>query len=216
MQLETRGGNWRIEAITREPADFPLARRIAAGMVFIFPAVVLAAVLLQPFAEPKWMFLDTLAAAEYAPDCCHVYYGLVSNLGLLLWSGTAAVCLLAGLVFLSVDRRDPFTLFALSAGLLTGWIAIDDMFLVHEKVLPALGVPQTGSLPPMLGWPVFMLLRAAATSSASNGGSWRWGRRRWRPPSSSTRCSIALRPIWSILRTARNSTASSAGAPFIS
>lgn len=142
MQNEANMTTRQIGAVTRSPQDFSLANKIAAYTLFIFPTAFLAVVLLQPFVEPKWMFLDTLAAAEYAPDCCHVYYGLVSNMGLLLWSGTAAVCLLAGLVFLSVDKKNPFTRLALSAGLLTAWIAVDDMFLVHEKVLPALGVSQ--------------------------------------------------------------------------
>ena len=143
MSIDRNGTKWQMEAVTRAPADFKLANRIAAYTLIIFPTTFLAIVLLQPFVEPKWMFLDTLAAAEYAPDCCHVYYGLVSNMGLLLWTGTAAVLLLMGLVFLSVDKTDPFTRFALTGGLFTAWIAIDDMFLVHEKVFPALGVPQT-------------------------------------------------------------------------
>lgn len=32
--------------------------------------------------------------------------------------------------------------FSLAAGLLTGWLAIDDLFMMHEIVLPAFGVPQ--------------------------------------------------------------------------
>ncbi|HAT86891.1 MAG TPA: hypothetical protein DCS30_13685 [Rhizobiales bacterium] len=143
MVINENRARLHTQTITRTTEDFKLANRIATYTLFIFPTIFLASVLLQPFAEPKWMFLDTLAAAEYAPDCCHVYYGLVSNMGLLLWTGTAAVCLLMGLVVLSVDKQDPFTRFALSAGSLTAWIAIDDMFLVHEKVFPAVGVPQT-------------------------------------------------------------------------
>jgi hypothetical protein len=116
--------------------------RVALVLMVVFPVLFLAAVFLQPFAEPKWMFLDTLAAAEMAPECCHVYYGLVSNIGLILWIGTAAVCLVTGLAFLVVSGADQFTRFALSAGFLAGWIGLDDMFLVHEKVMPKLGVPQ--------------------------------------------------------------------------
>lgn len=124
------------------PVSLKTVIRLAIVVMFAFPALLLAAVFLQPFAEPKWMFLDPLAAAEMAPECCHVYYGFLSNIGLIFWIGTAAVCLLTGLAFLVVLGADQFTRFALSAGLLSGWIGLDDMFLVHEKVMPKLGVAQ--------------------------------------------------------------------------
>jgi hypothetical protein len=110
--------------------------------LLLLPCLLLAVVFLQPWSEPKWMFLDTITAAQYAPSCCHVYYGFVSNIGLLLWSGTAAACLVIGMAFFAAAKSQAITRFALSAGILTGWLALDDMFLVHEKVLPALGVPQ--------------------------------------------------------------------------
>ncbi len=116
--------------------------RAAIFIMFAFPVLLLAAVFLQPFAETKWMFLDPLAAAEMAPECCHVYYGFISNIGLVFWIGTAAVCLVVGLAFWLVSGADRFTRFAISAGCLSGWIGLDDMFLVHEKVMPKLGVPQ--------------------------------------------------------------------------
>lgn len=110
----------------------------------ILPTSLLAVVLLQPWAEPKWMFLDTLTAAEYAEKCCSVYYGFLSNAGILLWTLTAAICLFSAMVLLGSNDAKAARLrrFALSAGLLTGWIALDDMFLLHERVLPNLGVPQ--------------------------------------------------------------------------
>lgn len=130
-------------SLIRPPLKDPtMATRIAAVVLFVFPALVLSAVLLQPLAEPKWMFLDTLAAAELAPDCCHVSYGMVSNVGILLWAGTAAICLLTGLLFLNVAEAAELRRFALSAGSLTAWVAVDDLFLMHERILPALGVPQ--------------------------------------------------------------------------
>lgn len=116
------------------------------AVAFAVPALFLSVVLLQPWAEPKWMFLDPLTAAEMSADCCHVYYGFVSNLGIMLWSATAAVCLLAAAVF-AMQRRQPSLIwFAGSAGMLTGWLALDDAFMVHELVLPSLGVPQNAVL----------------------------------------------------------------------
>lgn len=108
----------------------------------LLPSGLLAAVLLQPWAEPKWMFLDPLTAAKYAETCCSVYYGSVSNAGILLWSITTAFCLFAVLLLWGVDGFGPLRRFGLTAGLLTGWVTLDDMFMLHERVLPTLGIPQ--------------------------------------------------------------------------
>ncbi len=59
----------------------------------------------------------------------------------MLWSATAAVCLFAGCVFARMNAR-ALMWFALSAGLLNGWLALDDAFLLHENVLPYFGIPQ--------------------------------------------------------------------------
>lgn len=119
------------------------SKSIIAAVIISFPTLFLSAVLLQPWVEPKWMFLDTLTAAELSGDCCHVYYGFVSNLGILLWCGTAAVCFTAAAVFFAAGSSFKMARFAISASFLTGWLALDDMFLLHELVLPSLGVPQT-------------------------------------------------------------------------
>lgn len=107
---------------------------------------ILSAVLLQPWVEAKWMFLDPLTAAELSGDCCHTYYGFVSNLGVMAWSATAAVCLFAALVLAAQRRRKALIGFAASAGLLTGWLALDDALLIHEVVFPSFGIPQNAVL----------------------------------------------------------------------
>ncbi len=89
---------------------------------------------------------DSLFDEGYASNCCEVYYGAISNIGILLWCVTSAVCLFAALIlWLERDksryaRRLMPALFA--AGLFNGWMTLDDMFLLHERILPALGIPQ--------------------------------------------------------------------------
>ena len=129
------------------PNPSPLqSRGLSLSALFaclILPTGLLAIVLIQPWAEPKWMFLDTLTAAEYADTCCSVHYGFISNAGILLWTITAAICLLTALLLIGKPHCKNLRRFALSAGTLTGFVALDDMFLLHERVLPNLGVPQT-------------------------------------------------------------------------
>lgn len=123
------------------PAGFWLWARWVALVV---PALFVTALFVQPYVEPRWLFLDTITSIELSGKCCHVYFGMVSNLGIMLWTGGAAICLFAALVLMA--RQDAVSrdraMFALVAGLFTGWLALDDAFLVHEKVFPALGLPQ--------------------------------------------------------------------------
>ncbi|MEM1049560.1 MAG: hypothetical protein AAGL24_25635 [Pseudomonadota bacterium] len=151
-------------ALTSEPvgAIEPAARRAVARshpvglsawpsmairiVSFLVPMAFLAVVNLQPFVEAKWMFLDPLTAAELSGDCCHTYYGFVSTLGIMMWVTAAAVCLFAAFLFLMEGRARGLVGFALAAGVFTGWLALDDAFLVHEVVFPSIGIPQNAVL----------------------------------------------------------------------
>lgn len=128
-----------------KPSGFWLwARWIAV----VAPAVFVTGLYMQPYVEPRWLFLDTITSIELSGECCHVYYGMVSNLGIMAWTASAAICLFAAVVLMG--RQDNVSrdrcLFALVAGLFTGWLTLDDAFLVHEKVFPALGLPQVAVL----------------------------------------------------------------------
>jgi len=110
-------------------------------ITFGLPAIFLTIVMIQPWAEPKWMFLDTITAARFSDECCSITYGFISNLGIMIWSATAAICLFSAVVFARMNERS-LLWFALSAGFLNGWLALDDAFLLHENVLPYFGIPQ--------------------------------------------------------------------------
>lgn len=98
----------------------------------------------QNKVETRWLFLDTLTAVELSGDCCHVYFGLFSNLGIMIWTAASAVCLFSAICLLKSPRvAKEYAMFASVAGIFTGWLMLDDAFLVHEKVFPAFGIPQT-------------------------------------------------------------------------
>ena len=109
-------------------------------------AALAAAFIFQPFVDPRLLFLDPVAAASAADVCCHAYYGMASTLGIMVWSACAGVCLLAALVLNSLGHGLRDIAFPLSAGLLTGWLALDDALLFHEAIAPHLGIPQTAVL----------------------------------------------------------------------
>ncbi len=114
---------------------------IGAGLIMSAVIIVLFASV-QPWVEARFLFMDPLVAGEMSGDCCRVHYGLLSNLGVLMWCVTASVNGMAALVLWLNGRRD-ILVWCLVFGAVTSLIlCIDDLFLVHEEVLPYFGVPQ--------------------------------------------------------------------------
>ena len=106
------------------------------------PVVLMAFIAYQPWIDPGDLLRDPLAVAEMKQECCKVYYGAVSNLGVMTWIGSAVVCLFAASVLATAGGRPADVSFLMAAGLFTGFLAMDDLFLVHENVLPAFGVSE--------------------------------------------------------------------------
>jgi hypothetical protein len=112
------------------------------GLTFVPGLLILALVWFQPWVPVPFLLKDPLAIAKLAKDCCHVYYGLISNLGVLLWTATAALCLFGAILVFRIERLSAAVVFLAAAGILTGWLALDDLFMLHEDALPAFGIPE--------------------------------------------------------------------------
>ncbi len=114
-------------------------------VTFLPPMLLLAIVWHQPYIPLGELMRDSLLVAEVSEDCCHIYYGAISNLGVLLWASAAAILIFAALVVALIAGRTyhhHIVQFAL-AGVLTALLCIDDFFLVHDIVLPKLGFSET-------------------------------------------------------------------------
>jgi hypothetical protein len=71
----------------------------------------------------------------------HPLTGMLSNLGILVWWTSASVWLLAAA--LQWRRKNGAFWFAVYSGLLSAYLALDDLFLLHEQLLPRyLGVAE--------------------------------------------------------------------------
>lgn len=110
--------------------------------IIVLPSLIVLIAIMQNALDPRLLMLDPMVAAEESGECCRTYYGLISTLGVFVWISTAAICAFAAWVLYSIkaDRKD--WEFALIAALFTGWLGLDDAFLVHENILPKLGVSQ--------------------------------------------------------------------------
>lgn len=143
----------------------PLRREdwLVYSLTFLPPLVLLLIVAIQPMVPIAYLMKDMLAVAELSKDqCCHVYYGLVSNVGILVWCACAAVCLFSALLLTVSKTEKADIIFLTFAGVLTGWLMLDDFFMVHEDVLPALGISE------LIAFIVYALLTLAYFAS-----SWR-------------------------------------------
>jgi hypothetical protein len=64
----------------------------------------------------------------------HPFFGVMSNLGLMLWAASAAVSLLTVLVLTKSGAGG--RAFFLASGALSLWLLLDDAFLFHEDLAP--------------------------------------------------------------------------------
>lgn len=69
-----------------------------------------------------------------------VYVGLLSQAGILLWAAAAAVSLMAAAVLSQQDGQEGHARFFLAGGLLSVLLCLDDAFLIHDSLLPSIGV----------------------------------------------------------------------------
>lgn len=61
----------------------------------------------------------------------HHLIGVISNIGILFWSATAAICFFASKIYL--DKTE-FSTFLLFSSLLTFLLLFDDLFQLHERI----------------------------------------------------------------------------------
>lgn len=71
------------------------------------------------------------------------YVGAFSNLGIILWTITATLCIFSATYLKRYDPDSRFRLFMLHAGILTTILLLDDTYMWHEDMFPGyLGIKQ--------------------------------------------------------------------------
>lgn len=69
-----------------------------------------------------------------------LYIGFLSQVGLWLWAGTAAICLFSGFVLPRRSTSVETYRFLLAAGLISLFLGLDDTFTLHEDFYPEFGI----------------------------------------------------------------------------
>lgn len=86
---------------------------------------------LQPFVS-----LDNLNRDPAAIAIHPIYYGALSNIGVLFWSASAAVCLFSAYLLKHLSARIEHIRFLAVFGLFNTVLCLDDLFMLHEWLFP--------------------------------------------------------------------------------
>lgn len=118
--------------------------RIGSLVVLFLPslaALILIALALTA-AQPTLFTRDPLVVAmilmnegnDYGIGCCQMLFGAVSTIGVMLWSGAAALALALGVGHLGAPGQAMRGAFFVLAALLGAFLALDDGLMLHEQV----------------------------------------------------------------------------------
>lgn len=108
-------------------------------VVTLMPPLVLvllvAGIRLTTGIHTRYMFMDPAYLTGRSP-----MLGFVSNLGVLGWCSAAAAAGTGALLMRGSSSRQRFW-FLVALGLLTAYMTLDDLFMIHNVYLPSVGVP---------------------------------------------------------------------------
>ena len=102
---------------------------IFAALVILF-SIILCIIFNVPFSN---LSKDPISVAKAKP-----YIGFVSNVGVMFWSFTTAICFFTASVLPKINNTSKMRSFILLAGIISFFLLIDDFFLFHERVFPKL------------------------------------------------------------------------------
>ncbi len=80
--------------------------------------------------------LDNFTQDPTAIMMAPFYLGFFSNIGIVLWCASAAICFLSASVLPKSGPAYPISSYLVSSGLITTLLMFDDFLLLHEEVFP--------------------------------------------------------------------------------
>ena len=117
-------------------------------VLYVFTTTYLPAVLLLLIMILVSLITD-IPIAHFVRDTADIanvafYTGAISNIGIMLWSASASICLFTYTVLRIIDPDSKMIYFFLSAGFFTLVLLFDDAFQFHEWIAPIyIGLPST-------------------------------------------------------------------------
>ena len=99
--------------------------------LYAIALAILTFVALQPYVEISVLTRDSLAIADGK-----FYFGFLSNIGILIWTAASSICMFTFLLLSNAQQLAGSRSFFLYSSLLTLFLLLDDLFMMHEKVFP--------------------------------------------------------------------------------
>ncbi len=111
-----------------------ISRRTLYGIILTYCFSALLLLLVWAMATSQKLPLEYFFADPAKTLKTHPFVGLMSNIGVLLWCASAAMCFLSSAV-LQKHKQSRKAKFMLFSGLLTTALLLDDFFMVHDYLL---------------------------------------------------------------------------------
>lgn len=119
---------------------------------------VLAATAMQPWLTMGEATRDaTLVAFNMSDGSLLPFAGFVSNIGISLWTGTAAICGFVTLALLRSVGWNMGTALVAALAMQSSLFAFDDLFMIHDRVAPDNGIRERYVIAVLAVCFVFML-----------------------------------------------------------
>lgn len=112
-----------------------MSKKIHPVIYYAFiPAILVIAIIIPV------NILTKIAVEKFTRDVAVIlkikpYIGMLSNIGMVLWSSAASICFFA-FIYNKQKRNTKFQVFFLFSAILTTVLLLDDLFMLHEFVLP--------------------------------------------------------------------------------
>ena len=98
----------------------------ACPLLFLLAVVVVS----KPMEIPMGMFMRDQAAVANI----HPFIGIVSNMGVILWTSASVLCFFCGALILKDPDRKKLAHFLIYSGVVTLLLMLDDFFMLHEVI----------------------------------------------------------------------------------
>jgi len=118
-----------------------IRRTLLISFAIAFAGIIGVYILSRIFEAP----LSELTRDPSAVTDTKFYIGLLSNLGIMIWSATTTICFFGVSLLKYGKRYHQLTNFLLFSGILSLILTLDDAFLIHETVMPSyFHIPEKG------------------------------------------------------------------------
>jgi hypothetical protein len=111
-------------------------RTVTPILLISYLLVFLSLLLIIILSTYKDIPLDTFTQDPTALMNAPFYLGAFSSIGIMLWSGSTVLCLFTAFMIRQRSYLKEDYQFLIVSGFITLLLAFDDMFLLHEEVLP--------------------------------------------------------------------------------